>query len=582
MASFDLDGKLTVRFIRMLIVLDEWTDNVPCRFGAETAGIDHSGNSIWPYTEYPYFGLSHVVETLRAMPLVFLTLAHRTTDSAPGVIQNAYFGWDSLPDVGNFIDLEKFDVVWLIGSGSPSAGSVSFSESEVAAFTAYMQGGGGLFGVGDHADFGATMCARLPRLGRMRAWTSDQKLPPAMYFPDGGSPTRISTIQYDIAFDGTGGPIPKYGQRSFHPSDDNPLVPGPYVITPLKDAPAWLEPFENQSDDIAAPIKCKSYSIMPGISQVHPVVSMLDGSGLYGLPDHMHEGTCIRNQPNAYWQQTGEFPTSPSGVCPVPEVVATGEALPQGDWTEYTEPYFFSDYVHPAPPSPGAADQWQYPVISTYNGHAAGVGNVATTSTFHHFFDINLIGDKDCWLSDPRHLGFLASPNGTAFLHNSLDQFYRNLVYWLLRPKAKLHLVLAALQLTRSSRHAAEAISPVSDPAELHFLTFGRLAVNTLSRLRVPTSVSADAVLCALEYPVLPPWFQGDPGDRQICDTRSLNQLRLLALGGGIAELHGTSAPRMLQMQADTEQLEGNVLTGLNRGLHLWRSLNNTTAPATN
>ena len=71
--------------------------------------------------------------------------------------------------------------------------------------------------------------------------------------------------------------------------------------------------------------------------------------------------------------------------------------------------------------------------ICAYDGHLAAVGRVATDATWHHFVNINLVGDPSEPVGDPKRLGFLYSAAGQAHLEQ-IKTYYRNLAVWLARP----------------------------------------------------------------------------------------------------------------------------------------------------
>lgn len=78
---------------------------------------------------------------------------------------------------GNFtftsINLSTYDVIWLFGDegyndGQPAGSEIS--DDEKIAIANFMQGGGGIFAVGDHDGLGAYMCGDIPRIRTMRKW----------------------------------------------------------------------------------------------------------------------------------------------------------------------------------------------------------------------------------------------------------------------------------------------------------------------------------------------------------------------------------------------------------------------------
>ena len=122
-----------------------------------------------------------------------------------------------------------------------------------------------------------------------------------------------------------------------------------------------------------------------------------------------------------------EYPVA-GGNRVAPEVVAWG-------WTTgHADPEVMHG-IHVGDPA-NATPRWTG-TIGAYDGHRAGVGRVVVHSTWHHFFDINLIGDNAAnrpAFTDPRaplwRLGFQASANGQRVL-GQIDEYYRNIAHWL-------------------------------------------------------------------------------------------------------------------------------------------------------
>ncbi|MGW0520155.1 hypothetical protein [Crossiella sp. NPDC003009] len=119
----------------------------------------------------------------------------------------------------------------------------------------------------------------------------------------------------------------------------------------------------------------------------HPLFSGKRGP-IAVFPDHMHEGQL--RIPDSYPAEV--WPSGPFGQ-PKPEIVARGTDKRNGS---------------------------VYGVVSTYDGHAAGVGRIVADSTWHHYFNINLFG-------------FLSEPAVAA----KMGEYYANLALWLAPPRAR-------------------------------------------------------------------------------------------------------------------------------------------------
>jgi hypothetical protein len=134
----------------------------------------------------------------------------------------------------------------------------------------------------------------------------------------------------------------------------------------------------------------------------------MDGPGgpIDVFPDHMHEGEVVipGDYPPDEWPSQG-------GYQPKPEVVAWGKVV-----------------------QPGLARTGQeFGVVGAYDGHRAGAGRVVADSSFHHWFDINLVGDHG-----PPTRGFL-TPNGQPVLRK-IESYFLNVGRWLAPPNLQVSL----------------------------------------------------------------------------------------------------------------------------------------------
>lgn len=150
----------------------------------------------------------------------------------------------------------------------------------------------------------------------------------------------------------------------------------------------------------------------------HPTLGPIDV-----MPDHAHEGLCVDTSAlslgGTYNFGGGAQPEYPNaidgGPNPAPVVIAYGSNL--GD-----PPYNFGKGPQPARSS--------NPMISVYDGHRAGVGRVATDSTWHHWMDVNIdnlkAANNDDW--------------------KKISRYFINLAVWLNPPGFSTHcLYLSAV-----------------------------------------------------------------------------------------------------------------------------------------
>jgi hypothetical protein len=321
---------------------------------------------------------------------------------APSGTQPKYLGFrfdSALPDGSRVID--HYDEVWCFGfkpdnSGGPDsnitqAGAFPASDAELAALTAWMNNSkGGVFATGDHDYLGASMCHRIPRIGTMRAWTNAQAVPPI------GTPARIDTNRPANSAELAGSDVIEVDRQ------------GDFVPQQIDWVP-WLyfraHPFIFRRWERPHPVLC------------HPTLGPINV-----MPDHPHEGAVFDHvaQPdigldaitltNTYDFGGGvagdEYPTA-SGVQPLPMVIAHGRTL--------ADP----PLMHEKGDSPAK----RFAMISVYDGHRAGVGRVATDSTWHHWMNINItdleVAGGDNW--------------------EKIKRYYLNLAVWLAPPHIPRH-----------------------------------------------------------------------------------------------------------------------------------------------
>src|SRR5690606_3506368 len=151
--------------------------------------------------------------------------------------------------------------------------------------------------------------------------------------------------------------------------------------------------FENQSDDIPQKMRLKFYEWRRGgyTRQVYPHPLLCSRWGpIDEFPDHMHEGeVVVPDDLDAVMALGGEtfdeYPQDANGVRVSPEIVAWGYT------TGRASPAVMGD-VHVG--DRGVANARWTGAVGAYDGRRCGVGRVVVDSTWHHFFDINLIGDN--------------------------------------------------------------------------------------------------------------------------------------------------------------------------------------------
>jgi hypothetical protein len=396
-ALLDLRARLNRELVvNPEILLPPWLRPCKVRTLIVADGLDFSTGD---------FGLSTFVATLldTASPARFeVTLAHLLGASGAAMMdfeprvkaRVAHFEFD---EATHFMP-DQFDVVFLFGIASTlfrtdAQGNLRtasdgqpyptdrFAPTELQRIGEFMNGGGGLFATGDHGALGRFMGQALPRARNMRLWNSTSP-DPAIDEVSMGGPRRNDTNR-------------------------------------LGDAGSQ---FDDQSDDVPQQVQPKMYTVNSALFEYsfpHPLLCGPKGV-IRVMPDHPHEGECIEppdpNLPIGFTAPLGpEYPPAiDAGARPLPEIISTNTVLSN------TISGKLPTVAHP------------FGGISAYDGHRAGVGRVVTDATWHHFVNVNLVGEDGN--PDPvKAVGFLASAAGQAHLEE-IRAYFRNLGVWLSRP----------------------------------------------------------------------------------------------------------------------------------------------------
>lgn len=388
------------------------------------------------------FGIGYVIELIRNSHVgcmhfrVDIALRNGQAPAvvaAPAPFGPKYVGFRfDMKDGANDV-LDKYEQVWCFGFKPSNSGSANDAEinqpgafpasnAELAKLAAWMKNKkGGLFGTGDHHFLGASMCKKIPRLGTMRRWTNSDGVPPI------GTPDRIDTLRP---------PSPAY----------EPANPG---------GPLALGNGPHQGDLKVQPIQWVAWqwSNWPIFlrRRPHPLLCHPTLGPINVMPDHAHEGLCVENPPlgGSYnFDGQGAQPEYPpaidGGAQPKPEIIAFGSTL--GD-----PPYNFAKGEQPA--------RAKFPMISAYDGHRAGVGRVATDSTWHHWMDVNIETIKNAntddwkliqryfinlavWLNPPGYTTrcFYICAFKSHFLYPGFQEYHRKLPRAELGRQLKVHL----------------------------------------------------------------------------------------------------------------------------------------------
>lgn len=331
-------------------------------------------------------------------------------------------------------DLSQYDEILLFAIERDDSPSSIAAAAEVQAIANFMDAGGGVFATGDHEDLGAGLCREIPRVRSMRRW----------YYAGGGpdglpaAPSGSSADRHDTTRQGF-------------------------------DA---LYQFSDQSDTIAQQITPRLY-FGGGKSGVlwrypHPLLCSPDGVVRF-LPDHPHEGQCeVPANLDLVVLGKDEYPILPAtGTRLAPELVATGRVI--GGHNLVT-----NSGTEVKPP----VNEKTFGVIGAYDGHrivrdGKRLGRVVVDATWHHFFNINLIGAQTSGTDGSggdavKERGFYAPLNpGQADHYKMIKHYFRNIVYWLI-PANRYRWIFEVLdRFVASSFFYEEFRFPYRDPLQI-------------------------------------------------------------------------------------------------------------------
>lgn len=317
-------------------------------------------------------------------------------------------------DITNFrfdtTDLSQFDEILIFAIERDDNSGNLISAAEQQAISNFMDAGGGVFATGDHEDLGAAVCRELPRVRNMRRWYWPTASAGAQVAPPGGTSDRHDTNRegFDAGYQ-----------------------------------------FSDQSDTIAQEITPKLY--FGGGNRwllwryPHPLLCSADGVVRY-LPDHPHEGQCeVPADLTKTILGQDEYPFLPgTSTRLAPELVAMGRVIGG----------------HPALDNSGnqvkpPVNEKTFGVIGAWDGHRVTrngkrMGRVVVDSTWHHFFNVNLIGAQTFGIDGSggntlKERGFYAPLNpGQADHYRMIKHYYRNIVYWLI-PASRYRWIIDVL-----------------------------------------------------------------------------------------------------------------------------------------
>lgn len=352
------------------------------------------------------FGLRTFVDVLTSQPpgpyvRFDVTVAHINQNATDEQVMAGHSDVERSIKGFKFDDPEDFapdmyDEVWLFGIDTfysefergPGYPSSRLSDSELRALSEFMDGDGGVFATGDHGALGVCLCGSIPRVRSMRLWGSTSGSPNLDEVSMGGSRRNDTNRRgHDVTSE-----------------------------------------FDDQSDDVPQTVNPKMYTAQSGIWRYawpHPILCGPKGP-IRVMPDHPHEGECVEPSNTSHSEtfdgyEIEEYPSGSGGSArPLPEVISTSN-VPAGNTSGIVEFNFVKAATQPH----------TFGGICAYDGHRAGRGRVVTDATWHHFVNVNLIGETGAL--PPKNAGFLATPAGQDHLE-TIKTYYRNIAVWIARP----------------------------------------------------------------------------------------------------------------------------------------------------
>lgn len=506
------------------------------------------------------FGLSAFVRTLASqLPLrvrLQITIAHIGDAPLDQQLANEPLVTRRIPlfkfDDADHFSSDMYDQVWLFGfqqtfsghefRGRPGSGYPvgRLSDRELRAISEFMNGGGGFFATGDHGALGTALGGSVPRVRSMRLWPN---------------PSPVDD------------PADEVGMRGPRRND---------TTTVGYDA---ISQFSDQSDDIPQtiiPTMFTAYSGFWKFAFPHPLLCSATGV-IRVMPDHPHEGECtIPASPNARLNFEGlefeEYPEVSPGQRLLPVVIATsivGDNLNAGGSKTNTVGHRFGS-------------------ISAYDGHRVDLGRVVTDATWHHFVNVNLVGDKNFTpvselpANDPKRRGFLATAQGQEAF-NKIKAYFRNIALWLCRPSQIRCINRRWLWELVYNHRVVEAVATkfsvdVTDFGPDLVYDIGRHARDALGNFAGQCQTRELLIKLIwpeidLEFiPHIDPWNPFPPPPPEADDRIPWTDIEIfsdLALGGAIVRLWADPVLRRGGREVDDELVQQAVREGARRGFEL-------------
>jgi hypothetical protein len=333
------------------------------------------------------------------------------------------------------------------------------------------------------------------------------------------------------------GDITRAGEMRRYPAPGS----GPKVAnSTLEEGPDPLPIFSDsdQWDDLPQKVRYTRFPVGSPVGfrrrvRPHPVLCGPDGP-IDVFPDHRHEGEAlapaVRPEDVKTWPIKDKHQELPcviaKGLIKDPEVTCHGSEIG---------------------------------LVSAYNGHNVDVGRIIADSSWHHWFDFNLLGVRR---PPSPYAGFDATPGGQAAL-KSIEAYFLNCAVWLSPPRIQA-------QIRNAVWWSIVWTDPIVElPPDAPLWYFGEQAIAAL-KLHLPTGAVIDYILDT-------PAFRAELPHGKLPEVYERLPLFNLALehyvaGGILRELMQTVGPfnrklRFPDGQPSDEALGGAINTGTKLGV---------------
>lgn len=491
------------------------------------------------------FGLSKVIAQLRATQFGLagfsVTLASRdgtaATRANPGPEEFKYTGFRfDQQEADGTPTLHRFHQVWCFGfwpgngnfAGHPNnpnsldpaadaaitdPANLPTSAAELAVLTRWMnERGGGVFATGDHHLLGSPMCANIPRVSTMRRW-------------------RV----------GDGAPVPTVGLPTRHDTNR--------PATPAQAAGTARIPNTVERDHVPQPIEwVADATVRNGIfvhRRPHPIFCHPTLGPIDVFPDHPHEGHCfdpadpawLRTRLDATYDFDGyagpHYPTV-DGIRPQPRVLAWGRTLSD-------PPLDFEKREQPAR---------RFPLVVAYDGQRIGLGRVVVDSTWHHWFDMNLVGLED------------AADQGPI---EKIRRYFANVAIWLASSTWRFWAFLMDRVVVRYEAFGAQELIVSDSVYQIGQAYRGHL----IGRFGPcwTSSLIWDLVLVARPDLLERLRLELDPQPWPCLSCPPIEALELAVLGAVVRDLDGVTVDELAKLAEAPEAIGKRLARGVGAGL---------------